>query len=85
MEEDMRVCLRGIRVWVGSVKTSFGIGSRPCSKGSRRGWSREIGFGFKFGSPAEDDGDIDVSMGSLMAWEEESLELQCCRSSRDEN
>lgn len=67
--------MSGIRVWVGSVKTSFGIGRRPCSKGSRLGRRRETGFGvgfefgFGFGSLAVDEDDVEgsITMGSLMA------------------
>lgn len=60
---------------MGSVKTSFGIGRRPCSKGSRLGRRRETGFGvgfefgFGFGSLAVDEDDVEgsITMGSLMA------------------
>lgn len=31
------LCLKVVRVWVGSEKMSLGMGKRPCSKGSRRG------------------------------------------------
>lgn len=64
-EDERRDCLRGIRDWVGSVKTSLGIGRSPCSNGSRLGWRRDRGLGL--GSLAEFDEDVDVSMGSLMA------------------
>lgn len=70
-ELERRVCLSGIRVWVGSVKMSLEIGRRPCSNGSRLGWIREtgfgFGFGFGFGSLVEDEDDVVGSMGSLMA------------------
>lgn len=53
---------------MGSEKTSLGMGRRPCSKGSRRGWIREIG---SFGGNEEEEGEGDWSVGSVMAMERE--------------
>lgn len=36
--------LREARVLAPSVKMSFGMGIRPCSNGSRRGWMYRGGF-----------------------------------------
>ena len=85
--------MSGIRVWVGSVIMSLGIGRRPCSNGSRLGWIREtgfgFGFGFGFGSLVEDEDDVVGSMGSLMALlereRESEREIGFCRSLRNES
>lgn len=83
-EASTSFCLSGIRVWMGSEKTSLGIGRRPCSKGSRRGRIREIG---SFGGN-EEDGEGDWSVGSVMALDRESERTELCangRSLRNEN
>ena len=53
---------------MGSEKMSLGMGRRPCSKGSRRGWIREIG---SLGGNEEEEGEGDWSVGSVMAMEKQ--------------
>lgn len=59
-EEARRVCFSVRRDCVGSEKMSFGMGIRPCSNGSRRGW-------IMVGAC-----DVEGSIGSVMVREKES-------------
>uniref|UniRef100_A0A2P2MPL2 Uncharacterized protein n=1 Tax=Rhizophora mucronata TaxID=61149 RepID=A0A2P2MPL2_RHIMU len=66
---DANFCLSWVRVRirVGSGKMSLGIGRSPCSKGSRLGWIRELGFGSLVDV---DGGPVASAMGPERDWKE---------------
>lgn len=73
-EEDSRsLCLNEIRVCAGSEKMSFGIGNRPCSKGSRRGWITVVDVGGGGGVDGADSGGGSVMVRIEKACENERM------------